>query len=152
LFSHEWHSSMILKNIHIFSQNICKNNFVINTILKTYFSFDIIFIQEPTWSHIQSIPSFNNKDGEELVGVPNYPNWTTFFRNPTYVNDSPKVIIYINIYLSSLCFTFHKDIYNYRDISLISFFNNNSVFYLINVYSDLSQTVLKYLKNSKVNF
>ena len=65
---------MILKDIHIFSQNIYKNNFIINTILKTYSSFDIIFIQEPSWSHIWSIPSFNNKDREELVGIPNYPN------------------------------------------------------------------------------
>ena len=37
---------MIMKDIKIFSQNICKNNFVINTILKTQDAFDIIFIQE----------------------------------------------------------------------------------------------------------
>lgn len=37
---------MILKEIHIFSQNIHKNNFIINTILKTQSAFDIIFIQE----------------------------------------------------------------------------------------------------------
>jgi len=44
-----------------------------------------------------------------------------------------------------------KDIYNYKDISLISFFNNNIIFFLINIYSDVSQSVLKYLKNTKAN-
>ena len=142
---------MILKDICIFSQNICKNNFIINTILKTHFSFNIIFIQELSWSHIWSILSSNNKEGEELVGIPNHSNWTTFSRNPTHVNNSSRVITYINICLSSLHFTLYKNIYNHRDISLVSFFNNNSVFYLMNVYSDSSQIALKYLKDSEVN-
>jgi len=38
---------MILKDLKNFSQNIQKNNFIINTILKIYNNFDIIFIQEP---------------------------------------------------------------------------------------------------------
>ena len=37
---------MIFKNINIFSQNIYKNNFIINTILETQLNFNIIFIQE----------------------------------------------------------------------------------------------------------
>jgi len=48
-------------------------------------------------------------------------------------------------------FSFYKDILNHRDISLISFFNNNDVFYLIIVYSDSSQTALKYLKDTEAN-
>jgi len=32
--SHEWHSSMIIKEIKIFSQNIHKNNQLTDTILK----------------------------------------------------------------------------------------------------------------------
>ena len=47
----------------------------------------------------------------------------------------------------SLC----KDIYNHRDISLISFFNNNLTFFLLNVYSDSSQSGLKYLKDIEAN-
>jgi len=35
---------MIVKNIKIFLQKVCKNNFVINTILETQHDFDIIFI------------------------------------------------------------------------------------------------------------
>ena len=37
---------MILNEIKIFSQNIWKNNFIINTILEMQTSLDIIFIQE----------------------------------------------------------------------------------------------------------
>jgi len=104
LFNCEWHLSMILKDIKIFSQNICKNNFIINTILETQSSFDIIFIQEFSWSFIHSILSLKNKKNEELVGVPNHPNWTTFFRNSSHTNDSPRVITYINVRLSSFWF------------------------------------------------
>ena len=35
---------MIFKEIKIYLQNIYKNNFLINTILKLYFDFNIIFI------------------------------------------------------------------------------------------------------------
>ena len=65
---------MIIKNLKIFSQNIWKNNSVVNTILKTQSDFDIIFIQEPFWTTICSIPSSRSKDGKELVGVLNHPN------------------------------------------------------------------------------
>jgi len=53
-------------------------------------------------------------------------------------SDSPRVVTYVNIKLSFFHFSLRKDIYNYRDISLISFFNNNDIFFLINIYSDSS--------------
>jgi len=37
---------MIIKEIKIFSQNVCKNNFIVNTILETQNLFDVILIQE----------------------------------------------------------------------------------------------------------
>ena len=40
---------------------------------------------------------------------------------------------------------------NHRDISLIFFFNNNLILFLLNVYSNLSQLALKYLKDTEVN-
>ena len=36
---------MIYNNLKIFSQNVCKNMLIVNTILKTHFHFNIIFIQ-----------------------------------------------------------------------------------------------------------
>ena len=66
-------------------------------------------------------------------------------------DDLPRVISYVNIYLSSLHFLLQKDIINHRDINLISFFNNNMCFFIMNVYSDSSYTALNYLKDTEVN-
>ena len=46
LFSHEQYHNMIINNIKIFSQNIWKNNLIVNTVLKVNSNFNIIFIQE----------------------------------------------------------------------------------------------------------
>jgi len=41
----EWqYSSMIVKNLKIFSQNVCKNSLLVNTLLETLVHFDIILI------------------------------------------------------------------------------------------------------------
>ena len=117
---------MILNNLKIFSQNIQKNNLIINTVFKVNSNFNIIFIQEPSWSTIQSIPSSSNCKKESLVGVTNHLNWLTFARASELVNDFSRIVINVNIRLSSLCFSLHKDIINHRDILLILFFNNNN--------------------------
>jgi len=122
-----------MKEIKIFSQNFCKNNFVVNTILETQSSFDIIFIQEPLWSTIRSIPSFKCKEREELVRVLNHSNWITFSRNFSRNNNSLRVIMYINNRLSSFRFSLCKDIFNHRNISIVLFFNCGSIYFLINV-------------------
>jgi len=83
--------------------------------------------------------------------VPNHSNWLTFARSLTNDNNSPRVIIYENIRLSSFQFLLCKDIFNHKDISLVSFFNNSIIFFLMNIYSDSSQSALKYLKNTKAN-
>ena len=138
---------MIIKDLKKFSQNIQKNNLIINIILKTQSDFDIIFIQELSWSTIHSIPSSKSKNRKELVED---PNWITFSKPSTKEKNSLWVVSYINIRLSSLYFLLYKDIFNHRDISLIFFFNNNSIFFLINIYLDLSQIALKYLKDTEV--
>ena len=85
-----------------------------------------------------------------MVGVVNHPDWLTFSRSFETKSDYSRVVTYINIRLTSLHFTLHKDVINYRDILLISFFNNNNVFWLMNIYSDSLQLALKYLKNIEV--
>ena len=127
-----------------------KNNSIVNTILETWYSFDIIFIQELSWVTIHTISSSKIK-GEELVRVPSHSNWLTFSRNSLVANNSWRVVTYINIRLFSFCFSLCKDIYNHRDISLVSFFNNNFIFYLINIYLDLSQLALKCFKDTEIN-
>ena len=65
---------MILENLKIFSQNIRKNNFIIKMILETHSNFDIIFIQEPFWFFMCSIPCHDNNEGSPLMEIVNYPN------------------------------------------------------------------------------
>jgi len=43
---------MIVKNLKIFSQNVCKNSLLVNTLFETLVHFNIILIQEPLWSEI----------------------------------------------------------------------------------------------------
>ena len=142
---------MIIKNIKIFSQNVQKNNLIINTILETCFEFNVVFIQEPFWSTIHAILSSKSRDGKELVGVPNHPNWLVFANSSLNIHDYPRVITYVNIRLSSFWFSLHKDILNHRDILLIFFFINNNIFFLINIYSNSSLSALKYLKDTEVD-
>ena len=127
---------MILKDLKKFSQNIQKNNFIINTILETNNNFNIIFIQELSWTTLCSISSPSNCKGNPLVGVVNHSNWLTFAREPDATNDCPRVVMFINIRLSSFHFSFHKDVINHRDILLAPFFNNGNIFWLMNIYSD----------------
>ena len=85
------------------------------------------------------------------MGILNHLNWLTFAREPCLSNDYPRVIIYINVRLSSFCFSLRKDIIDHKDILLASFFNDNVIFWIMNVYSDSSHSALKYLKNTEVN-
>ena len=142
---------MILKDLKVFLQNVWKNKVLINTILKVNYNFDIIFIQEPSWMTLKTISSSENSESIPLLGVPSHLNWLTFTKELCSSNDFPRVLVYINIKLVFLCFSLQKDIFNHRDILLVSFFNNNSVFWILNVYSDSSHSALKYLKNTKVN-
>ena len=65
---------MIFSNLKIFSQNIRKNNLIINTILELKVDFNIVFIQELLWSTIHFLPSPDNCEEEPLVSVANHPN------------------------------------------------------------------------------
>ena len=142
---------MILKNLKIFSQNIQKNNFIINTVLEVNHKFDIIFIQKLSWTTIRSILSSENCEGISLMDVANHPNWLTFTRELDLVNNYPRVIIYINIRLSPFHFSLQKDVIDHRDILLVLFLNNNNIFQIMNVYSNSSHSALKYLKDTEAN-
>ena len=142
---------MIIQNLKVFSQNVRKNSIITNTILETYSQFDVLLIQEPPWSEIQKIPSSSNCEGEPFIGSYHHPNWIAFTRIPQDKNDFPRVISYVNIRLSSLRFLFHKDIFDHRDISIISFTNNGICHFILNIYSDSSHSALKYLKDTEVN-
>ena len=83
---------MIYKDIKLFSQNVWKNSLIIKTILEIKTNFDIIFIQEPSWTTIHSITSSMNCERELLVGVVNYLNWLTFTKPYTNESECHRVI------------------------------------------------------------
>ena len=112
--------------------------------------FDIILIQELSWLTIQSIPSLMSKEGKKIIKALNHLNWVTFSRILANDNNYPHIISYMNIHLISLCFSFQKNIFNYRNICCFSFFNNSNIF-LLNIYSNSNQSALKYLKDTETN-
>ena len=142
---------MILDNLNILSQNVCKNHLIVNTILETQSHFDIILIQELPWSVICQVPSNANSKGKNLIGTIHHPNWILFTINPVNKATSPRVTMYINTHLSPLCFSLRRDIINHPNILLMSFTNNHVQYFIMNIYSDSSHTALKYLKDIEVN-
>ena len=142
---------MILKSLRILSQNVHKNALIVHSLLETQNHYDIILIQEPLWSEIRKILSSSNSERDPLISTNHHLNWIIFGRVPLDSNDLSRVISYVNICLLPLCFLLCKDVINHRDINLISFFNNNMCFFILNVYSDSSHTALKYLKDTEVN-
>jgi len=142
---------MIYDNLKIFFQNVRKNALIVNIILETHCHFNIILIQEPSWSIICSIPSSTCSEEEVLVGAPHHPNWLSFTRPSVTQLDFLRVLAYINICLSSFHFSLHRDIINHKDILLISFFTNNICSFIMNIYSNTFYSALKYLKNTEVN-
>ena len=142
---------MILKELRIFSQNVRKSNLIVKMILEVNFNFDIIFIQEPSWTTIRSIPSSVDSEGVLLVRVVNHLNWLTFARESDMSKEYSRVTIFINIRLALFHSSFHKDIINHRDILFTSFFVNNELFWIMNIYFDSSHSAIKYLKDMEIN-
>ena len=64
---------MIIKELKIFLQNVCKNHFFTNIILENNKNFNIIFIQELSWLVTKTILSLISKEGKEVIGTSNYP-------------------------------------------------------------------------------
>jgi len=85
------------------------------------------------------------------MGIVNHSNWLIFARLSTSSGDYTRVAMFINIRLSSFHFSFCKDIIDHIDILLVSFFNKGIMYWLINVYSDLSYTAIKYLKDMRLD-
>ena len=96
---------MIINDIKIFSQNVQKNNLIVNTILETKFDFNIIFIQKPFWTTIHSISSLSNHNGDVLVETSNHPNWLMFSRTLENANNFSRAVTYVNISLKSFHFS-----------------------------------------------
>ena len=123
---------MILKSLKIFSQNVCKNKLLTDTLLENCKDYNILFIQKPPWFILCYIHCISSEEGEKITKAPNYLSWIFFTRNSNNENKYPKVLTHTNIKLIRLCFSLRKDIFNHKDINLIYFFNN-SIMYLNNI-------------------
>ena len=128
-----------------------KTNSLLILFLENCKDYDILFIQKHSWSILQCISYASSEEGEEIIGAPNHLSQTLFTQNSNNKNKHLRVLTYINVRLTRLCFSLRKDIINHKDINLISFFNNGSICFLINIYSDDYQSTLKYFKDTEVN-
>jgi len=72
LLKHGQDRTIIIKELKIFSQNFCKNHLLIDLILENNEKFNIIFIQEPLWLAIRTIPTLTSEKDEEVIGTPNH--------------------------------------------------------------------------------
>ena len=142
---------MILKNLKILLQNVCKNYLIVNTILKIQSHFNIILIQKLPWSVIHQVPSTVSSEGKYFIGTVHHSNWSLFAIIPVNKVTSPRVTAYINIHLSPLHFSLCSDIINHSDILLMLFTNDHVQYFIMNIYSDSSHSALKYLKEIEVN-
>jgi len=101
--------------------------------------FDIIFIQEPSWLTICTIPCLRNCEGESLVSIANHPNWLTFSR----------VVIYVNFHLFAFLFTkmllIIKTFFSFCFLTITIFFGwwMFTLIYLMQLWS--ISRILKYI-------
>ena len=85
--------------------------------------YDILFIQEPLWNFIQFAPSTISHSGQKVVGTPIYSEWTQVVRFLQDSEQTPRVMCFIHSRLFRLYFALRRDIVDYKDIQLLSFFN-----------------------------
>jgi len=85
--------------------------------------YDILFIQEPLWNFIQFAPSTISHSGQKVVGTPIYSEWTQVVRFLQDSEKTPRVMCFIHSRLFRLYFALRRDIVDYKDIQLLSFFN-----------------------------
>jgi len=143
---------MIRHNLKIFLQNIRKNKILTDIILETQKNLaDVIFIQEPLRFLVRHIPSYSNPMGDPLYSISNHPDWILFTCQDTTQENYARVITYVNKYLAKMRFALQLDIINHHDINVLVFYNDRDTNYIINIYSDSSQTALQVLWQNMAN-
>ena len=97
---------------------------------------------------------------EEVVGAPIHPEWTQVVQFPQDSEQTPRVMCFIHFRLSRLRFALRRDIADYRDIQLLSFFNRGRcqfffifIFLFIDLlYGGQSQSMADYLQQVAYSF
>ena len=144
--------SSITNILCIYSQNIWKNYVLVDNLLESQKDlYDILFIQEPSWNFIQFAPSTSSPGSQKVVGAPIHPEWTQLVRFPQNSEQMPRVMCFIHFRLSRLHFALRRDIVNYKNIQLLSFFNRGRCQFFMNVYSDDLHTAVNFLSREALN-
>ena len=108
--------------------------------------FDVLFVQELPWRTIRQAPSSSNKEGDDLIGAPMHPEWVYMVRPPQ--NDqAPRVMAFVSKQLEKLHPSMRTDLIDHRDIFILSLFQGNDTYNLMNVYSDDDKTAILYLRD-----
>jgi len=135
------------KDIRVYSHNVAKNYMYLDVLLKTlYNDFDVLFVQKPPWRTIRQAPSSSNKEGDDVIGAPMHPEWLYMVRPPQ--NDqAPRVMAFMSKRLEKLCPSMRTDLIGHRDIFVLSLFQGNDTYNLMNVYSDNDKMAILYLRD-----
>jgi len=133
------------KDIRVYSHNVAKNYMYLDVLLETlYDDFNILFVQEPPWHTIRQAPSSTNKEGDDVTGAPTHPEWLYMVLPPDN-NQAPRVMAFVSKRLARLCPSMRRDLVDHRDIFVLSLFQGNNTYNLMNVYSDNDNTAILYL-------
>ena len=153
-------------DIRISSQNVYRKYDWTNPVLVSHndksckFKFDIFFLQEPPWSEIKCTASMKDKQGNSEMGMPRHPDWkciqpkVTSVENVTQSHDSscPCVTAYVHCHLWAMKPKLCMDIFNHKDIMLITLNSPNGKINLVNAYSDSSGSAIRILHDSDIPF
>ena len=122
------------------------------------FKFDIFFLQELPWSEIKHTASMKEKLGTPEMGMPRHPDWkciypkVTSVENVTQSHDSLRlhVAAYVHCRLWAMKPKLRTDIFNHKDIMLITLNSSNGKINLVNTYSDSSGSAIRILRDSDI--
>src|SRR6202171_835956 len=129
----------------ILCQNVNRNYVYMDTLLASLTeSYDLLFIQEPPWQLIRSAPSSCDREGEDVIGAPNNPNWGLLVR-PSGLDLPPRVVVYFHKQLSGLRPGFRRELADHRDILIFSLGLGAEAMMLANVYSDSRHVAIDWL-------
>ena len=137
---------MVENKIRVLSFNVARNFLLVDSLLNICVDeYDIIFLQEPAWQVIHMAPSTVSREGDDVVGAPRHPMWTMMVRPPE-PGFTPRVMAYVSTRLATLRPAMRRDIFDHRDLLLVSLFGSGRTFNFLNIYNDADNTALDLLE------
>ena len=125
-----------VEQLRVISQNVQRNSVHVEIMLNTCIhDYDIIFIQEPPIRELRKAPSSSDKEGEAVIGAPIHPDWLYMARPINSSDRMPRVMAYVNKRLKHMRPSLRLDLVNHLDIQVLSLFNEEREYCLLNVYN-----------------